>query len=148
MKFLIQRVNSASVTVDGGVVGSINKGLLVFVGVLDGDTKETADKLVRKLIGLRIFSDAEGKTNLSIKDVNGELLIVSQFTLAADCKKGNRPSFTNAGAPDVANGMYEYIISECAKQVAKVEHGEFGAHMTVDLSNDGPFTIIFDSDVM
>jgi D-tyrosyl-tRNA(Tyr) deacylase len=146
MKFLIQRVNNASVTVEGEVIGSINKGLLVFVGVYDGDTKEIADKLVKKLVKMRIFADDEGKTNLDITSVGGELLIVSQFTLCADCKKGNRPSFVKAGAPDMANEMYEYIIRSCSEQGIKVQHGEFGADMRVDLSNDGPFTILLDSD--
>lgn len=145
MRFLIQRVNHASVTVDNKVVGRIDKGLLVFVGVYGEDTIAEADKLIKKLIGLRIFADSEGKTNLALADVGGQLLIVSQFTLCADCKKGNRPSFTKAAGADIANGLYEYIISECKKHVAVVEHGEFGADMSVDISNDGPFTIIFDT---
>lgn len=145
MRFLIQRVNSASVTVDNKVIGSIDKGFLVFVGVYEEDTTAEADKLIKKLIGLRIFADGEGKTNLALADVGGQLLIVSQFTLCADCKKGNRPSFTKAAGADIANGLYEYIISECKKHVAVVEHGEFGADMRVDISNDGPFTIILDT---
>ncbi len=145
MRFLIQRVNHASVTVDNKVVGRIDKGLLVFVGVYGEDTIAEADKLIKKLIGLRIFADSEGKTNLALADVGGQLLIVSQFTLCADCKKGNRPSFTKAAGADIANGLYEYIISECKKHVAVVEHGEFGADMSVDISNDGPFIIIFDT---
>lgn len=148
MRFVIQRVNNASVTVADKVIGKINKGLLVFVGVYEEDTKAEADKLIRKLVGLRIFADSEGKTNLALSDVNGELLIVSQFTLCADCKKGNRPSFTKAAGPEMANMLYEYIISECSKQIDVVEHGEFGADMTIDLSNDGPFTIIFDTKEM
>ncbi|MGN0394434.1 MAG: D-aminoacyl-tRNA deacylase [Coprococcus sp.] len=145
MRFLIQRVNKASVTVDNKVIGSIDRGLLVFVGVYDDDTVEEADKLIRKLIGLRIFADGDGKTNLNLADVNGQLLIVSQFTLCADCKKGNRPSFTKAAGADIANKLYEYIIDECKKNVPVVAHGEFGADMLVDISNDGPFTIIFDT---
>lgn len=148
MRFLIQRVNHASVTVDEQVVGAINKGFLVFVGVYETDTKEIADKLVKKLLSLRIFADAQGKTNLSLADVNGELLIVSQFTLCADCKKGNRPSFISAAKADRANELYEYIIGQCKLAQLKVEHGIFGADMKVDLSNDGPFTIIFDSENM
>lgn len=145
MKFVIQRVKHASVTVDNEVIGKINKGFLVFIGVSNEDTKEIANKLIKKLIGLRIFEDQDGKTNLSLDAVNGELLLVSQFTLYADCKKGYRPSFTNAGSPDMANEMYEYIIDECKKQVPVVETGSFGADMKVELLNDGPFTIILDS---
>ena len=145
MKFVIQRVNHASVEVDGKVIGSIQKGFLVFVGVYDSDTKEIADKMINKLVKMRIFADENGKTNLDINRVNGQLLIVSQFTLCADCRKGNRPSFTGAGAPDMAKEMYEYIISKCREFVPVVEHGEFGADMKVDLSNDGPFTILLDS---
>lgn len=145
MKFVIQRVKHASVTVDNEVIGKINKGFLVFIGVSNEDTKEIADKLIKKLIGLRIFEDQDGKTNLSLDAVNGELLLVSQFTLYADCKKGYRPSFTNAGSPDMANEMYEYIIDECKKRVPVVETGSFGADMKVELLNDGPFTIILDS---
>lgn len=145
MKFVIQRVNHASVEVDGKVIGSIQKGFLVFVGVYDSDTKEIADKMINKLVKMRIFADENGKTNLDINSVNGQLLIVSQFTLCADCRKGNRPSFTGAGSPDMANEMYEYIISKCREFVPVVEHGEFGADMKVDLSNDGPFTILLDS---
>lgn len=145
MKFLIQRVNRASVTVDQQIIGEIEKGFLVLIGVEDCDTKEIADKLIHKLIGLRIFEDAEGKTNLSLSDVNGSLLLISQFTLYADCKKGFRPSFTNAGKPDFANEMYEYIINECKKSIENVQTGSFGADMKVSLENDGPFTIMLDS---
>ena len=145
MRFLIQRVNHASVTVDDKEVGKIGKGLLVFVGVFEEDTEEVADKLIRKLLGLRIFADENGKTNLSLTDVKGELLIVSQFTLCADCRKGNRPSFTNAGKPDIAKQMYEYIIDQCKKEIPVVEQGIFGADMKISLLNDGPFTIILDS---
>lgn len=146
MKFVIQRVKYASVTVDEKVIGSIDKGFLVLIGVSNDDTKEIADKLVKKLVGLRIFEDENGKTNLSLADVNGSLLLVSQFTLYANCKKGYRPSFIEAGAPDMANEMYEYIINECKKTVPIVERGEFGADMKVELLNDGPFTIILDSE--
>lgn len=145
MKFVIQRVTSASCTVDGQVTGSIEKGFLVLIGVSDSDTREIADKMTKKLLGLRIFDDADGKTNLSLADVNGSLLLISQFTLYADCKKGNRPSFINAGKPDMANEMYEYIIAECKKNVPIVEKGIFGADMKIQLLNDGPFTIILDS---
>lgn len=145
MRFVIQRVTQASVTVDGDVIGQIGKGFLVLIGVADGDTKEMADKLVKKLIGLRIFADSDGKTNLALADVGGELLLISQFTLYADCRKGNRPSFVKAGAPDFAEEMYEYIVAECKKQLPKVETGSFGAHMKVELLNDGPFTVILDS---
>lgn len=148
MKFVIQRVKSASVDVEGKTVGKIEKGFLVLIGIATDDTKETADRFVKKLVGLRIFEDENGKTNLSLADVGGSLLLVSQFTLYADCKKGNRPSFTNAGKPDIAIPLYEYIIDECKKQVPIVEKGIFGADMKVSLLNDGPFTIIFDSKEM
>ena len=146
MKFVIQRVNNASVTIDEKIVGKINKGFLVFIGVSNEDTKEIADKMIKKLIGMRIFDDENGKTNLALADVDGELLLVSQFTLYANCKKGNRPSFNNAGAPDMANEMYEYIIEKCREMVKVVETGEFGADMKVKLENDGPFTIVLDSE--
>lgn len=147
MKFVIQRVASSSVKVDNEVIGAIGKGFMVLIGVADGDTKEIADKMIDKMIKLRIFEDSEGKTNLSLNDVGGELLLVSQFTLYADCKKGNRPSFIKAGNPTFANEMYEYIIDKCKTyQGLKVEKGEFGADMKVELINDGPFTIILDSD--
>ena len=146
MKFVIQRVNNASVTIDEKIVGKINKGFLVLIGVSNDDTKEIADKMIKKLIGMRIFDDENGKTNLALADVDGELLLVSQFTLYANCKKGNRPSFINAGAPDMANEMYEYIIEKCREQVKFVETGEFGADMKVKLENDGPFTIVLDSE--
>lgn len=146
MKFVIQRVKYASVSVEQEIIGSIQQGFLVLIGVSDSDTKEIADKMIRKLIGMRIFTDENGKTNLSLHDVGGELLLISQFTLYADCKKGNRPSFIHAGAPDMANELYEYIISECQKQIPVVEKGSFGADMQVELLNDGPFTIVLDSD--
>ena len=146
MKFVIQRVNNASVSVDSNIVGSIGNGFMVLVGVCDTDTYEIADKMINKLLNLRIFEDANGKTNLDIKSVNGELLIISQFTLYADCRKGNRPSFIKAGKPDFAKEIYEYIITECSKTVSKVDCGIFGAHMEVSLVNHGPFTIVLDSD--
>ena len=146
MKFVIQRVNESSVSVDGKVIGQIGKGFMVLIGVAESDTEEIADKLIHKLIGLRIFEDENGKTNLSLADVNGELLLISQFTLYANCKKGNRPSFVDAGNPDKANALYEYIISKCKEQVDIVETGSFGADMKISLINDGPFTIILDSE--
>ena len=146
MRFVVQRVTHASVTVDGNVIGKIGQGFMVLIGVSDEDTKETADKMVKKLLGLRIFEDENGKTNLDIHTVGGSLLLFSQFTLYADCKHGNRPSFIKAGKPDMANEMYEYIIAECREQVETVETGEFGADMKVELLNDGPFTILLDSD--
>lgn len=146
MKFVIQRVSKASVTVEDKVIGKINQGFLVLIGVGMQDSKEEADKLIRKMIGLRIFEDDQGKTNLSLDKVGGELLLVSQFTLYANCKKGNRPSFTEAGNPKLAKELYEYIIKECQKSVAVVQSGSFGADMKIDLTNDGPFTIILDSD--
>lgn len=145
MRFVIQRVSSADVTVDNEVIGKIGTGFLVLVGVEDGDTEAIADKMISKLVQMRIFQDAEGKTNLALKDVDGSLLIVSQFTLYADCRKGNRPSFINAGAPAHAERMYEYIIEKCKESVDTVEHGSFGADMKVSLVNDGPFTIFLDS---
>ena len=146
MKFVIQRVNHASVTVDGEVIGKIGKGFMVLIGVCQDDTKEVADKMIHKMTGLRIFMDDQGKTNLALKDVGGELLLVSQFTLYANCKKGFRPSFIEAGDPVHANELYEYIIEECKKQIEVVERGEFGADMKVELLNDGPFTIVLDSE--
>lgn len=146
MRFVIQRVTEASVTIDGEISGKIGKGYLVLIGVADTDTKEIADKMIRKMIGLRIFEDEQGKTNLSLADVEGGLLLVSQFTLYANCKRGNRPSCIEAGKPDMANEMYEYIIEKCRESVEEVQTGEFGADMKVQLLNDGPFTILLDSD--
>ena len=146
MRFVIQRVTEASVTIDGEISGKIGKGYLVLIGVADTDTKEIADKMIRKMTGLRIFEDEQGKTNLSLADVDGGLLLVSQFTLYANCKRGNRPSFIEAGKPDMANEMYEYIIEKCRESVEEVQTGEFGADMKVQLLNDGPFTILLDSD--
>ena len=148
MRFVVQRVTHASVTVDSQVIGKIGNGFMVLIGVSDSDTKEIADKMVKKMLGLRIFEDEQGKTNLSLDSVGGELLLISQFTLYANCKKGNRPSFIEAGAPDMANDMYEYIIAKCKEQVEVVERGQFGADMKVSLVNDGPFTIILDSDTL
>ncbi len=146
MRFVVQRVTHASVTVDGQVIGKIGNGFMVLIGVADTDTREIADKMVKKLLGLRIFEDENGKTNLDIHTVGGELLLISQFTLYANCRHGNRPSFIEAGKPDMANEMYEYIIAKCKEQVPVVEKGEFGADMKVELLNDGPFTILLDSD--
>ncbi|MGC4017929.1 MAG: D-aminoacyl-tRNA deacylase [Muricomes sp.] len=146
MKFVIQRVTEASVAVDGAVIGEIEKGFLVLIGIAESDTTEIADRLIRKMIGLRIFEDENGKTNLSLNDVDGSLLLISQFTLYANCKKGNRPSFIEAGQPDMANSLYEYIIEKCKESIPVVQKGSFGAEMKVSLVNSGPFTIILDSD--
>lgn len=148
MRFVVQRVQHASVTVDQEVIGSIGKGFLVLIGIEDSDTRELADRMVSKLVGLRIFEDENGKTNRNLASVNGELLLVSQFTLYADCHHGNRPSFIRAGKPEQANELYEYIIDQCRQQVPVVETGRFGADMKVELLNDGPFTILLDSDEM
>jgi len=144
LKFLIQRVSEAKVDIDGVTVGKIGKGYMVLVGVAEGDTREIADKFIRKMLSLRIFADENGKTNLSIKDVGGELLLVSQFTLYADCHKGNRPTFNGAGNPALARELYEYVVGECRKEIPVVETGRFGADMQVSLVNDGPFTIMLD----
>ena len=146
MRFVIQRVTEASVKVEEKTVGEIEKGFLVFIGACETDTKEIADKMVKKLLGMRIFEDENGKTNLSLADVGGSLLLVSQFTLYADYRKGNRPSFIKAGSPEHAEKMYEYIIESCQKECPRVETGIFGADMKISLLNDGPFTIILDSD--
>lgn len=138
-------MTKATVTVKGQTTGEIHKGFLVFIGVAEDDTKEIADKMLGKMLKLRIFEDENGKTNLALKDVKGELLLVSQFTLYADCKKGNRPSFTNAGSPEIANQMYEYMIEYCKQEGYSVETGSFGADMEVSLVNDGPFTVMLDS---
>lgn len=145
MKFVIQRVTYSSVTVEGKVLGKIGKGFMVLIGVEDSDTTAVADKMISKLINLRVFQDENDKMNLSIKDVGGELLLISQFTLYADCRKGNRPSFIKAGKPEMAGEMYQYIIRQCKKEIDVVEQGEFGADMKVELLNDGPVTIILDS---
>ena len=146
MRLVIQRVNHASVTVDRERIGAIDRGLLIFFGIADGDTEAMVNKYVKKLSGLRIFEDENGKTNLSLTDVGGEILVVSQFTLYADCKKGNRPSFTRAGSPDFANQLYEYFKKQCTETFGRVECGSFGADMKIELENDGPFTILWDSD--
>ncbi len=146
MRCLVQRVTEASVTVDNEVIGSIGRGFLILLGVAHGDTEEVADKLLNKVLKSRIFEDENGKTNLSLADVGGELLVVSQFTLYADCRHGNRPGFTNAGAPAEAEALYEYVLAKCAETVPVVQHGKFGADMKVRLLNDGPFTILYDSD--
>lgn len=144
MKLVIQRCQEASVAVDGKTVGAIQKGLMVLIGVGKEDTEETADKYLKKLLQLRIFEDENGKTNRSLKDVGGSLLLVSQFTLYANCRHGNRPSFTDAGDPQHAEQLYEYMIEKARQQVPVVETGIFGADMKVSLINDGPFTILLD----
>ena len=152
MKFMIQRVTEASVSVDGKVVGEIGKGFFVLIGVCDADTEEIADKMIKKLLGLRIFADKNGKTNLSLADAGGSLLLVSQFTLYADCKKGNRPSFIKAGSPEHAEMLYDYIVRRCNlwaeenKSDMKIQTGIFGADMSCRLTNDGPFTVDLDSE--
>jgi D-tyrosyl-tRNA(Tyr) deacylase len=144
MRVIIQRVKQASVTVEGSCVGKIGKGLLLLVGIGRDDTRAVVDKYIDKLIKLRIFADEQGKTNLSLLDIQGELLAVSQFTLYADCKKGNRPNFLLAADPDKARELYEYFLSSCKQRLGKVEAGEFGAEMQVELLNDGPFTIVLE----
>ena len=145
MRFVIQIVDKAQVSVDGEVCGRIEQGYCIFAGVGAGDTKETADKMVRKLMGLRIFKDDEGKINLSIKDVGGQILMISQFTLYADCRKGNRPNFINCAPPDEASALFDYTVDKIKEEIPVVETGVFGAHMSVALTNDGPFTVILDS---
>ena len=145
MKFVVQRVAQASVMVNGGCMGKIGKGFVVLIGIGREDDERMADKMVQKLVGLRIFEDGNGKTNLGLQDVGGSLLLISQFTLYADCKKGNRPSFTKAGEPQRAEELYRYIIKKCRESIPVVEQGEFGADMKVELINDGPFTVILDS---
>lgn len=154
MRFVIQRVTEASVSVDRQIIGSIKKGFVVLVGISPTDQQSTADIMVKKLLGMRIFEDSDGRTNLSLQDVEGSLLLVSQFTLYADCRKGNRPSFTQAGAPELAKHLYEYIMAKCQQEMSawpsytetRVQHGCFGAEMKVSLVNDGPFTILLDSE--
>ena len=145
MKFVIQRVSHASVMVDQNIIGSIGKGFLILIGIGKEDSTKEADALIRKMCNLRIFEDGDGKTNLALKDVNGEILLISQFTLYANCRKGNRPSFIDAKNPEEASQLYEYIIAECKKQLPVVQTGSFGADMKVELLNDGPFTVILDS---
>ena len=147
MKLVIQRVTSASVMVDNEIIGAIGRGFLVLIGVSETDNEEIADKMLKKMLQLRIFEDENGKTNFALNDVGGELLLVSQFTLYADCRKGNRPSFINAGKPELANRLYEYMITKCKESIdTNVQTGSFGADMKVALVNDGPFTIVLDSD--
>ncbi len=145
MKVVIQRVSEANVKVEEKIVGSINKGFVVLLGVGNEDNKENADYLIKKVTSLRVFTDECNKMNLSLKDVNGEILVISQFTLFADCSRGNRPSFSNAGKPELANELYEYFIEECKKLGFKTEHGIFGADMKVSLINDGPVTIVLEN---
>ncbi len=145
MRMVIQRVQHAKVTVDGEITGQIGQGFLILLGVGMEDTKEIAEKMADKMMRLRIFSDENDKTNLSLQDVDGQLLVVSQFTLYADCRKGNRPSFIHAGKPDQANALYEYFMEYCRRTIPVVEAGVFGADMKVELCNDGPFTIVLDS---
>ena len=147
MRLVIQRVTEAKVTVDEKVTGSIKTGFLVLIGVSEDDTTEIADRLIKKLIGLRIFEDENGKTNLSLDDVKGSLLLISQFTLYADCRKGNRPSFVKAGDPAKAESLYNHVVEECKKKISDVQTGIFGADMKVELTNDGPFTILLDSNM-
>lgn len=146
MKIVLQRVLQAKVDIAGETVGEIGKGYLLLLGVSNEDNKDIADKMIEKISRLRIFEDENGKTNLSIDQVEGEVLVVSQFTLYADCRKGNRPSFTNAGSPDKANDLYEYIVERCKGLFKKTQHGVFGADMQVSLVNDGPFTLVLDSE--
>lgn len=148
MRLVIQRVNHASVSIDGAEYSSIGKGFLVLVGIADTDTKEMADKYIKKMVGLRIFEDAEGKTNLSLNDVGGAVLMVSQFTLYANCKKGNRPSFIGAGKPDMAEELYNYIVEKTRESIPEVKTGVFGAHMNISLENNGPFTILLDEYIL
>ncbi len=144
MRLVIQRVEQAGVDVDGRTVGKIGKGFLVLIGVGKDDTRQIADRYLKKMLGLRIFSDENGKINLSLKDVGGSLLLVSQFTLYANCKKGYRPSLTDAASPELAQELYEYMVHECEKEIPIVQTGMFGEHMVVSLVNDGPFTIVLD----
>lgn len=146
MRFVVQVVSEANVKIDGEIKGKIGRGFMVLVGVGKEDNEDIADRMVNKLLGLRIFPDENDKTNLSLADVGGELLMISQFTLYADCRKGNRPSFIRAGAPDEANRLYEFMVDKCRQRVPRVDTGEFGAQMQVSLVNEGPFTIILDSD--
>jgi len=148
MKFVIQRVSNAKVDVDGETLGAIGRGFMILIGIAESDTEEIADKMIQKMLKLRIFDDENGKTNLSIDDVGGELLLISQFTLYADCRKGNRPSFFRAGNPEMASKMYDYIVEKCTSLGYKTGHGKFGAEMEVSLINDGPFTIVLDSEEM
>ena len=146
MRFVIQRVSHAQVTIDGQVRGSIQKGYMVLIGIGQEDTEALADRMIAKMLDLRIFEDADGKSNLSLRDVDGALLLISQFTLYADCRKGNRPSFVRAGKPEMASRMYDYIVARCKEQIPDTGCGIFGADMKISLLNDGPFTILLDSE--
>ena len=146
MRFVIQVVSEGSVSIEGNTVGKIGRGYVVLIGIGKGDTTQTADKMIRKLMGLRIFPDENGKTNLSVNDVGGALLLISQFTLYADCRHGNRPGFTDAADPESAKSLYQYVLDKCSETGITVAHGEFGADMKVSLVNEGPFTIILDSE--
>jgi len=146
MKIVLQRVLRAQVDIDGETVGKIGKGYLLLLGVSNTDTEEIADKMIEKVARLRIFADDNGKTNLNIEQVEGEVLVVSQFTLYADCRKGNRPSFINAGAPEHAQRLYDYTLNRCQELFKNTQHGIFGADMKVSLVNDGPFTLVLDSE--
>jgi D-tyrosyl-tRNA(Tyr) deacylase len=146
MRFVIQRVTQAKCEVDEKITGQIEQGFCVLIGVAETDTRAIADKMIKKLLNMRIFKDADGKTNLSLHDVNGSLLLISQFTLYANCRKGNRPSFIEAGNPTLANELYEYIIESCRREIPNVQTGIFGAEMQISLTNEGPFTILLDSD--
>ena len=148
MRFVIQRVTKASVTIEGEVRGKIDKGFLVFIGVGQGDDETIADKMVKKLVNMRIFEDENGKTNLGLKDVDGGLLLISQFTLYANCKKGNRPSFIEAGKPDKAEELYNYMVEKTRESISEVKTGVFGAHMKISLENNGPFTILLDEHIL
>ena len=145
MKLVLQRVLDASVSIDGEVKGQIERGLLIFVGISEDDTETIADKMIEKAAKLRIFEDENGKTNLNIESVGGQVLVISQFTLYADCKKGNRPSFVKAGNPVMAENLYQYVLKKCGECFKNVRCGVFGADMKVKLTNDGPFTILLDS---
>lgn len=147
MKFVIQRVTGASVSVEGVTIGAIENGYMVLIGIGKDDTTKEADRLIDKMIKMRIFDDENDKINLSLEDVGGSLLLISQFTLYADCRKGNRPSFTNAAPPAEAERLYKYIIAKCKERVPNVQKGSFGADMKVELTNSGPFTIVLDSDI-
>ena len=146
MKFVIQRVTEARCEVNQEVIGQIGLGSCVLIGIAESDNEAIANKMIKKLLGMRIFSDENGKTNLSLHDVGGALLLISQFTLYADCRKGNRPSFIKAGNSTLASHLYEYIIEQCKKEIPTVETGIFGADMKISLINDGPFTIVLDSE--
>lgn len=148
MKVVIQRVKRASVAIEGEVKAGINRGYLLLLGIGKEDTRETADKYLDKILKLRIFDDEEGKTNLSLSDVNGDIMVISQFTLYADCRKGNRPNFLNAAEPAWAKELYEYFLISCREKYGRVESGEFGADMKIELLNDGPFTVVLDKEMM